>query len=98
MGIRTGLVATGSTQGTALPLAATYSVFATVAASTGCILQNDRTDVYIRNGGANNLAVYPPVGYSIDGGSVNASVAISAGTTARYVQDPATGNWFRFDK
>jgi hypothetical protein len=98
MSIRTGLVATGSTQGTALTLPAKYNVLATVAASTGVILAVERTDVYVRNAGASTLNVYPHTGGTIDAGAVNAAVTITAGTTARYVLDPATGNWLRFDK
>jgi hypothetical protein len=97
MSISTGLTGTGSSQGTSYPISTKYSVFSTVALNAGALLPVNMDDVYIRNTGANGLLIWPPVGYSVDGGSVNASVSISANTTARYVKD-AAGNWFRMDK
>lgn len=93
------LTAIGSSQATALPIQAMYSRFTTVAASTGCILPDFGTvpgqEIIVRNQGANALAVYPPVGKSINGGSVNAAVSPGAGTNTRFVTD-ASGNYWSF--
>ena len=62
--VATGLTAAGSTQGTALALAAEVNVVGTTAASTGVLLPpseaGDIVEVY--NQGANALAVYPLTG------------------------------------
>jgi hypothetical protein len=87
--VATGLVATGSTQATALPLTSQMNVLATTAASTGVILPVlERGDsVFIRNGGANSLSIYPPVGGVINALSANAAFALAAGSsvTLNYV-------------
>jgi hypothetical protein len=71
----TGLVATGSTQGTALPLPAANNQVATTAASTGVLLPpgSPGDEVFVMNSGANALLVYAPTGATINGG---ASVSI----------------------
>ena len=77
-----GLVATGSTQGTALLVQSDNSFFVTVAAATGAILPSNRSaadDLLIYNGGANPLTVYPPVGASINLLATNASLAVPSG-------------------
>lgn len=76
--VATGLVATGATQATALPLPAANNFVATAAASTGVILppSSGGDEVFVFNGGANALAVYPPVGASINGGATNAAVSV----------------------
>lgn len=81
----TGLVATGSTQAGALALASNFSIFATVAANTGCIVSADK-DSFIFNGGVSALSVYPPVGagFNFNGGAANAAFSIPAGK----------GGWF----
>lgn len=94
----TGLTAVGATQALALVLNAKFNVFGTVAASTSAILPVGvpRTDeVGIRNGGANALTLFPPVGGSINGGAANASVSIAAAATARFISDGA-GNFYQF--
>lgn len=94
----TGLVAQGSTQATALPLQAVYNVFATVAASTGAILPAGvpkNSEVVVKNGGANALAVYPPAGYVINTLAANASISIAAGSSLRFISDGA-GNFWTF--
>lgn len=97
--IDNGLVATGSTQATALPLQAVFNRFATVAASTGCILPDVGNlplyEVIVRNQGANSINVYPPVGKSINGGAVNTAVSPGAGTITRFVSD-TSGNYWSF--
>jgi hypothetical protein len=87
----TGLVATGSTQATALAITNDICVFATVAASTGCILPfQGAAYITIFNNGANSLAVYPPVGGTINGGAANASFATLAGKSAVYITPDGT--------
>lgn len=86
-----GLTATGSSQGTALALPSDFSVFTTVAASTGAILpasstQVNPTDVYfVVNHGANSLTVYPPTGGKVGNGSTNAGFAVAANKMATFV-------------
>jgi len=60
--VATGLVATGSTLGTALLLGADINLFGTVAASTGAILptMNPGDCMTVVNQGSNPLALYPP--------------------------------------
>lgn len=78
--VATGLTAAGNNQATGLALTASINVFGTVAASAGAVLPLGRAgdSVTVRNGGANALSVYPPVGGSINGGSTNAAVSVAA--------------------
>ena len=66
-----GLVATGSTQATALPLPASNNQVATTAASTGVLLPpgSGGDEVFVLNSGANALLVYAPTGATINGGA-----------------------------
>ena len=92
----TGLVAQGTTQATALPISSAFNVFATVAASTGAVLPINvpkNSEVVIKNGGANALAIYPNIGYAINGGTVNASVSLAAAASTRLISDGAGGFW-----
>jgi hypothetical protein len=88
-----GLTAAGSTQATALAISADVNVFGTVAASTGAILAiRDAAHIIVRNGGANALAVYAPVGGTMNG-TLNGNQAIGAAKNAIFVS--ANGiNWF----
>lgn len=83
--------AAGSTQGTAYAITSDFVVFGTVAASTGARLPAQSApsmtalagDIYIVvNGGANALAIYPPVGGNFVTLSANTSVSLPAGKTA----------------
>ena len=59
-----GLTATGSTNVTALVVGSGLNALSTTAANTGVILANTLVpgdDIYIYNGGASTLTVYPPV-------------------------------------
>lgn len=94
----TGLVAQGTTQANAFPLAGTFNVFATVAASSGAVLPtgvNRNGDIKIKNGGANTLTVYPPLGGAINGGTVNAGVSVAAAGVGAFVSD-GLGNFWQF--
>lgn len=66
-----GLVATGSTQATALPLGAANNQVATTASGTGVLLPpvNAGDSFFILNSGANALLVYAPTGATINGGA-----------------------------
>jgi len=80
--VNDGLTATGTTQATALLISGDLNVFSTVASGTGCILPvGGENDTYsIINDGANALLIYPPVGGTINGGAVNASASLAAGS------------------
>lgn len=86
--VKTGLVATGNSQGTALSLPSDFNVFSTTAASTGAILPATGVNVQLGdsyivvNHGANALSVYPPVGGTIGTTSANTALSVPAGKTA----------------
>lgn len=74
----TGLTAAGTTQATALLLPAANNFVATAAASSGVILPpgSPGDEVFIYNGGANALAVYPPVGATLNNLAANTAVSV----------------------
>jgi len=76
----TGIVAAGTTQGDATPLTEEWNVVATTPANSGVIIEpfGTGTSVTVYNDGANALDVYPPVGYFIDAGLVNAPYVLPA--------------------
>jgi hypothetical protein len=94
--VAANLTATGATQGTALAMFANFNQFTNVAASTGCVLpaissvpmlgvaNGDSIEVF--NAGANALAVYPPLGSSINGLAVNTAISVLANKAARFIQ------------
>jgi hypothetical protein len=96
-----GLVASGSTQGTALPIYANFNVITTTAAATGVVLPAIAAvasagvsvgDSYrVANLGANALAVYPPLGYTINSLAANTALSIPAGKVAEFNLITATG-------
>ena len=90
--VRTGLSAAGSTQATALPLPGDGNIFSTVAASQGAILlDRDIGDViWVVNGGASALLVYPPVGGQINALAANAGFSLATGRAAKFVRISAT--------
>lgn len=91
--VATGLVATGSAITDALDLTAAINNFATVAASTGAQLPNSDVGavVYVRNGGANALTVYPPsASEAINAASDGAGVAVAATEIAFFAKVSAT--------
>ena len=79
-----GLTAAGSTLTTALALNAKCNVVGTVAASTGVSLPSGALPgdvVYVSNGGANALSVYPATAAgTINGGSAGAAVSLAVTT------------------
>lgn len=85
--VLTGAVGAGTTQATALVLANSTTVFATVAAGSGAILppRSDLGDeIFVANLGANALLVYPTVGAAIQTGAVNAGFSVAAGKSAKF--------------
>jgi hypothetical protein len=93
------LVATGSTQATALLLPADVNVFTTVAASTGAILGANPSpgdEIVVANLGANALLVYPPLGGNIQGGSTNAGFSVANGKSAKFVARVGSLNFIAF--
>lgn len=80
--IASALTAAGTTQGTAYAINAGTAVFSTVAASSGAILPSCEIsdEVYVYNGGANNLTVYPDSGSQINGVSANGGVTCPTNT------------------
>lgn len=74
--IDTALTATGNSQGTALALVSQFNQVGTTAASTGVILTQTGGLVYIFNGGANTLSVYPPTGGTVNGAAANAAASL----------------------
>ena len=85
--VANGLVATGTTQATALPLGADNNDFLTVPAGTGALLpaMNPGDDITVYNGGANALLIYPPVGGQIKGLGTNAGYSLATATPLCYV-------------
>ena len=80
--VANALTAAGNSQATALALPADINRFTTVAASTGTILpaMNPGDYVEIFNGGANALAVYPPVGGAINAIAANSPYNVATAT------------------
>lgn len=89
--VATGLTAAGSTQATALALGATNNFVGTTAASTGVILPygNAGDIVFVYNGGASSLTVYPPVGGTINNLSANTGLALATLKSAWYIYSDA---------
>ena len=91
--VATGLTAAGSTQATALPIIASANIFGTVASGTGAILaQTDGARIVVRNGGANALLVYAPVGGYMNG-TQNGSLSIATTKNALFVSADGI-NWY----
>jgi hypothetical protein len=84
------LTATGNSQATALSLVSSFSVFGTVAASTGAIIGEPRGIYFVANNGANTLTLYPPVGGNINGGTLNAGISIPTGKSAIAISNGLT--------
>lgn len=92
--VTTGLTATGSTQDGALLVQPGLNAFSTVASSTGARLPPASTSgpVFIVNGGANTLAVYPATGEYINAGSVNAGFNVTNAKNGLFI--PFGNRWF----
>lgn len=81
------LVATGSTQATALQLNSAINDVITTAASTGVVLPVAEVPatVTVYNAGANALLVYPQLGSQINALALNAGFSIGANKGATFV-------------
>lgn len=95
------LTATGTNQGTALPISALTNFFTTVANGTGAVLAVP-TNVYalglritFYNDGANALSVYPNSGAQIDGDGADVPVVWGPGAHATYICETASGGGFQ---
>lgn len=94
------LTATGTTLATALALPSDFSVFTTVASSTGARLPTDASgavtppDTYIVvNHGAQTLSVYPGTSSGkIANGSAGAAFSVAANKTATFMYI-GSDNW-----
>lgn len=83
----TGLTATGTTQGGALALTSTFSVFGTVGASSGCQCSIDKNS-FIYNGGVSALTVYPgaaSAGFNFAGLAAGTGISVPANKGAFFM-------------
>jgi len=97
----TGITAfAGGGQTNATQLTATYNEV-TVVASAGdsvkLLAAVEGLKQIVKNDGANNLAVFPATGDTIDDGTVNASITIAPGATVTFSAVDGT-NWETSDK
>lgn len=86
-------VATGTTQADALELSNGSNVIATTASGTGVKLWRNAQigdTQCVFNDGANDLAVYPPTGCTVNGAAADASITISSGQWAKFRKVSAT--------
>lgn len=87
--VQSYVVAAGTTQATATPLASSYCEIGTCATgATGVILpasQPAGTDIIIRNDGDVTANIWPPTGGQIDYGDTNAATTLAAGATIRLI-------------
>ena len=92
----TGVDLTGKAGQGARSITASNTVVTTTVSSTGdsiTLTQGDQGDwVTIVNYSSNTVKVYPPVGWKVHNGSVNAAYSVPAGKTAMFTQitDPFT--------
>lgn len=83
----TGLVATGASQATALPIGVGTNVFTTVGVGTGALL-TDMTEgmaCLVANEGLNPLSVYPPSGQSILPLAADVAMTVNVGDTLSFI-------------
>lgn len=87
---QTGVSAAGSSQATATALTADAAIVSTVSSSQGVIVPNRPGFFAVTNTSATSLTVYPPVGSTFAGSSLNAGrtltqnqtlIGFTAGTT-----------------
>ena len=89
----TGIPAAGTVQGDATALAAAVNFVGTVAASTGVVLPALATGgdcVFIFNGGANPLKVYPDSGAKVNGLPANTPFTLAPNTAVEVWRGSAT--------
>lgn len=96
--VQTGLSGAGSAQGdaTALAVGTSVHIFSTVALSTGCRLPATSAGsvpgdiVWIVNGGANPLFIYPATGEILNDLAANTAIDIPAGSAAVVIRADST--------
>lgn len=87
------LVATGSTQATALLITADSNAVITTAASTGVVFPTNTSpgdEMFVKNYGANALSIYPALGESIDAIATNGAYSLATTKSAYFVKTSAT--------
>jgi len=83
--VTTGLTAAGTTQTDALAITTDGNIFGTVASGAGARLEvGSAARILVRNGGANALLVYAPVGGTMNGTS-NGSLSVAATKNALFL-------------
>ena len=93
----TGIAATGTTQAGAYAISAVNSVFGAVPSGSGGVLPAATQvgdELTVVNLGANALAVYPPLGGTINNGTANASVSVAANAMTLFKAVPAAAGAF----
>ena len=89
-----GTVANGTTQATATPITAGIVAFGTVGTGGSSILRNEgAARMTVFNGGANVMSVFPPLGGTINMGTVNAAVPVPVGRVASFLTIDGA-NWY----
>lgn len=78
---QTGVSAAGNSQATATALTADAAIVSTVSASQGVIVPNRPGIFAVTNTSATALTVYPPVGSTFAGSSLNAGRSLTQGQT-----------------
>ena len=93
-----GQTASGTTQATAYQITQNYTVFTTVASTSGAVLSPALSGlVKIYNRGANALTLWPPgIGFSgqIEGAGANTSISVATGTTLNLVPFNGGTQWY----
>jgi len=89
-----GLVAAGTTQGTAAPITKTYNIISTASTNQGVRLPAAAVGkvVNVYNTSGATIKVYPATSATIDGGSTNAPDEIATNTGKEFV-GTGTGTW-----
>ena len=78
----TAFTAAGTTQATATTLTSNFANVTTPAPNNGVIMNDPYGRTFIYNSGPNTLLIYPPVGGTMVGLSINAAVNIASGSGA----------------
>lgn len=92
--VKTGLTASVTqTQVGGLALTGYINVVSTVATTGDAVTlpvgaTGGQTTVIVINNGANTMQIFPPTGAAIDGGTVNASVTLIAGSKKHFYYTP----------
>jgi hypothetical protein len=90
-----GLSAAGTTQATATAITKQTNQFTTVAAGTGAVLPSPEQGevIFVANGGASALNIYPAVGHSINALAANVALSLAVGKNA-IIWAATTTKWY----